>query len=323
MSEKAQGEKAKEECDKKEFPEFQGFHGYGMRCSKMKKMMKFWNMFNMYGKEQPFMGPPQFGAESWHQPPFPSRNPPFPSPNHQRGIEVHHYIHFGPPPRKSFHPYFRPLSCFGPMGRPPFFGPMDRPPFFGPMGRPPFPGSMGRPPFFGQGPMGLPPCGPYGKLPFPCGPWNKGPYGSCQKESYNKEANECRCKELYGECPCKELYGECKCKEENMECRCKELYGECRCKELYGECPCKEPSAEGFYERQPFPLDMWGRTPRFGIWESFPMRPPFIGFGPGPCKGFAPCEKPSCCPKKFCNKKCDKKQEKEKKEETPETPDNK
>ena len=64
-------------------------HGFGMRCHKLRKMMKLWNMFN-YGRG-PCMGPPQWGPECWQKPPCPP-------PLHQRGLEVHHYIHFGPPP---------------------------------------------------------------------------------------------------------------------------------------------------------------------------------------------------------------------------------
>ena len=98
---------------KKELPK--KHHGFGMRCHKMKKMMKFMQMMNMW--QQPCMGPQGFGPECWGQ-----TFPPCPPPPRPRGLEVHHYIHFGPPSPPPFE---------GPCGRPPC-GPCGRPPFEGP-----------------------------------------------------------------------------------------------------------------------------------------------------------------------------------------------
>ena len=151
-------------------------HGFGMRCHKMKKWMKFMYMMNMMNSTCPS----GFGFG----PGFNQFGPPF-----QRGLEVHHYIHFGPP-------------TMGPpgFGRPPMMGMMG-PPFFrrhmGPpgFGRPPMMGMMGPPPFFGRhmGPPGFgrPPMGPppFGFLHGPHGPHghHHGPHGSCEKKEEQKK----------------------------------------------------------------------------------------------------------------------------------------
>ena len=165
-------------------------HGFGMRCHKMRKWMKFMHMMQMMNNQ-----PMGFGF-----------GPRFGPPPH-RGLEVHHYIHFGPP-RPPMGPGFgRP-----PMG-PPGFGipPMgppgfDRPPMGPPgFGRPPMgPPGFGRPPMgppgFGRPPMGppefgRPPIGPWFP-PFgghhhhgPHGPHGHcGPHGPCEiKENEKKE----------------------------------------------------------------------------------------------------------------------------------------
>ena len=144
-------------------------HGFGMRCHKMKKFMRFiWMMKMSRGKQ---FGPQFCGL----------RNPPFP----KREMEVHHYIHFGPPQpqmgRFGQYPmtlgFYRPpmgprgfgkppIGCFG---RPPM-GCFRRPPM-GCFGKPPM-GCFGRPPMgaprFGRPPFGFPGCGrppmgPFGK----------------------------------------------------------------------------------------------------------------------------------------------------------------
>ena len=131
-------------------------HGFGMRCHKMKKFMKFMFMMKMLKGQKCFK--PQ-----------------------QRGIEVHHYIHFGPPSPQvpGFHHGFpgmmrRPMGpCFGrpPMG--PCFG---RPPMGLCFGRPTMGPRFGRPmgPRFGRPPMG--PC--FGRPPMgPC--FGRPPMGPC------------------------------------------------------------------------------------------------------------------------------------------------
>lgn len=154
-------------------------HGFGMNCHKRIKFMK---MMQMMG------GPGCWGMGMGMM------RPPFPCP--PRGLEVHHYIHFGPPPPP-------------PMFRPPFFGPppMGRPPFFGkgpcekgpceemgeePCGRPPFPWGMG----MGRHHMGPP--GPFGFGPhFGFGPWGKPPcegFGPCGKPPCcGKKCDEKKC----------------------------------------------------------------------------------------------------------------------------------
>ena len=115
-------------------------HGFGMRCHKMRKWMKFMHMMQMMNNQ-----PMGFGF-----------GPRFGPPPH-RGLEVHHYIHFGPP-RPPMGPGF---------GRPPM-----GPPGFG---RPP----MGPwfPPFGGHHHHG--PHGPHGHC---------GPHGPCEiKENEKKE----------------------------------------------------------------------------------------------------------------------------------------
>ena len=141
-------------------------HGFGMRCRKMRKWMKFMYMANMmnntYNSDFPFG--PGFGPMHHRFGPPP---PPF-----NRGLEVHHYIHFGPPPVCP--PGFgRP-----PMGPPPFFRRHMGPPGFGrpPMGPPPFFGRHMGPPGFGKPPMGPPPFG------FP-----HGPHGPCEMKEEPKE----------------------------------------------------------------------------------------------------------------------------------------
>ena len=60
-------------------------HGFGMRCRKMRKWMRFMHMMGMMN------GPCGFGFGPGHH-----RFGP-PPPPHHGGLEVHHYIHFGPP----------------------------------------------------------------------------------------------------------------------------------------------------------------------------------------------------------------------------------
>ena len=116
-------------------------HGFGMRCHKMRKWMRFMHMMQMMNTYQP-MG---FGFGQRFGSPY-------------RGLEVHHYIHFGPP---------RP-----PMGPPGFGRPPMGPPGFGrpPMGPPGF----GRPPMGPPG-FGRPPMGPW--FPPFGGPHHHGPHG--------------------------------------------------------------------------------------------------------------------------------------------------
>ena len=64
-------------------------HGFGMRCRKMRKWMKYMTMMNMMNSYDPC----GFGFGPGHH----RFGPPPPPPFH-RGLEVHHYIHFGPPP---------------------------------------------------------------------------------------------------------------------------------------------------------------------------------------------------------------------------------
>ena len=133
-----EGEPKVKNCPKcgKELPKKQ--HGFGMRCHKMKKFMKFMFMMKML-KGQKCCKP------------------------QQKGIEVHHYIHFGPPaPHHGFLGMMRrhPMGpCFGrpPMGpgfgRPPMFGRLRMGPCFA---RPPMGPGFGRPPMgpcFGKPPM--------------------------------------------------------------------------------------------------------------------------------------------------------------------------
>ena len=145
-------------------------HGFGMRCHKMKKWMKFMYMMHMM---RSYGGPFGFGFGPRHH-----RFGPPPPP--QRGFEVHHYIHFGPPRPPMFPPFF---------GRPPMF------PWMGPgfgrhhMGPPGF----GRPP---MGPMFPPfgfghhhgPHGPFGPHFGPFGPHGPhGPHGPCEKKEDEKK----------------------------------------------------------------------------------------------------------------------------------------
>ena len=274
------GEQKIKECPKckKELPK--KCHGFGMRCHKMKKFMKFMkmmNMWNMWGPERPFCPPPM--------------GPPPMGPN---ALEVHHFIHFGPPPR--------PCPPPPPMGRPPFFGHMGHHPMGPPPMGPPAMGPMGRPPFFGpHGPMmGKPPCfGPCGKGPCEKGPCEKGPCekGPCEKEPCEKGP----CEKGPCEWPC-------------FKPPCDEDF------------PCGDEWGEEPFDRPPFP---WGMGRRhmgpppcgpFGFGPHFGFGGPRFGFGPhfgfgGPW-GKPPCEwgKPPCCGKK-CEKKEDEKKEDEKKEE--------
>ena len=148
-------------------------HGFGMGCRKMRKMMKFMHMMKM------FKGP-QFGPEGF------GPRPPFP-PSEGRKLEVHHYIHFGPP-RPPMGP------CFG---RPPMGPGFGRPPMGPGFGRPPMGPGFGRPPMgpgFGRPPMGPPPF--WGKPP--CGEKpehhrhhrHHGPHGPCGKPPCDKKKEE-------------------------------------------------------------------------------------------------------------------------------------
>ena len=131
-------------------------HGFGMRCHKRRKWMRFMHMMGMIN------GPCGFGFGPGHH-----RFGPPPPPFH-RGLEVHHYIHFGPPRH--------PPMCPPGFGRPPMMGPpgfgfgWGRPPMGPPgfgCGRPPCPPGFGferppmGPPGFGMGPC-FPPHGPHG-----------------------------------------------------------------------------------------------------------------------------------------------------------------
>ena len=176
-------------------------HGFGMRCHKMKKMMRFWYMFNMFGRQQPFMGSCKFGPECWEQTSFFPCHPPCPPYHHERGLEVHHYIHFGPPSIEEHPPHFRPPTCFGPMGRPHSFGQFE------PMG-----------------PWGESPCGPFGKQP--CGPC--GPCGLCEKGSFGKKPCNIDVCKMGKSCPKKLPSGEC-------PCPC----GPCKDNKC-DECPCEK-----------------------------------------------------------------------------------
>ena len=124
------GEPKIKDCPKcgKELPK--KHHGFGMRCHKMKKFMKFMFMMKMMKMMK---------GQNCFKP-------------QQRGLEVHHYIHFGPPaPRHHGFPGMMRRPLMGPcFGRPPM-GPC--------FGRPPMgPGFGGHPmgPGFGRPPMG--PC---------------------------------------------------------------------------------------------------------------------------------------------------------------------
>ena len=140
-------------------------HGFGMRCHKMRKYMKFMHMMKMMNT-CPFgfgFGPRRFGP---------------PSP--YGGIEVHHYIHFGPPG------YDRPMTpWFGRHMGPPGFGRFCRPPMPPFFGRPPMGPGFGRPmgpPGFGRPPMGFfPHFGPHHMH----GP--HGPRGPCEKKEEAKK----------------------------------------------------------------------------------------------------------------------------------------
>ena len=97
-SKKKEGEPKLKTCPKcgKDLPKKP--HGFGMRCHKMKKFMKFMHMMKMFRGPGPQFGP---GPEC-----FGPRHPPCPPgpPHHERGLEVHHYIHFGPPPHHGMPP---------------------------------------------------------------------------------------------------------------------------------------------------------------------------------------------------------------------------
>ena len=155
-------------------------HGFGMRCHKMKKWMKFMKMMRMMRMMRmmnTWGGPCGFGF-----------GPRFHPMGFNRGLEVHHYIHFGPPSpfygRPSMGPFgfCRPPMCPPGFGRPPCFGrPPMGPPGFGRFGRPPMmgPPGFGRPPMGPWFPphMGFGPHGPHG----PCGP------SPCKKKEEKKE----------------------------------------------------------------------------------------------------------------------------------------
>ena len=169
------GEPKIKECPKckKALPKKE--HGFGLRCHKrMKfmKMMKMMNMMGMWGRGPEFWGP---------------ERPPCPPPFGPRGLEVHHYIHFGPPPFWGPPPMGPP-----PMGRPPFWGPP-------PMGPPPFLGPKGP---CGKGPCEKEPCGkgPCEKGICEKGPCEKGPCEwPCFKPPYEEDYP---CEEGWGEEPC-------------------------------------------------------------------------------------------------------------------------
>ena len=96
-------------------------HGFGMKCRKMRKMMKFMKFMKMMKGEGPFGPGPKCGPGFFGRP---CTAPP------SRGLEVHHYIHFGPPPQTP------PGLCRPPMGppgfcRPGFGRPSMGPPEFG------------------------------------------------------------------------------------------------------------------------------------------------------------------------------------------------
>ena len=124
-------------------------HGFGMRCHKMKKFMKYMHMMKMLEGAEGFGPGPKFG----NVPGFFGRPPCTPPP--RRGLEVHHYIHFGSPERPPMGPpgFGRP-----PMGPPGFGRPPMGPPGFGrpPMGPPGFGRPPMGPPGFGRPPMGPP-----------------------------------------------------------------------------------------------------------------------------------------------------------------------
>ena len=195
-------------------------HGFGMRCHKMKKMMKFiWMMKMSRGKQ---FGPQFCGL----------RNPPSP----KKEMQVHHYIHFGPPqpPMGMFGKFpmtpgfFRPpmgprgfgkppmgcfgkppMGCFGkpPMGcfrRPPM-GCFRRPPM-GCFGRPPM-GCFRRPPMgcFGRPPMGIP---RFGRPPFGFPGFGRPLMGPFGKERPHTHHHHRKCEKP----PC-----DLKKKEENKE----------------------------------------------------------------------------------------------------------
>ena len=296
-------------------------HGFGMRCHKMKKIMKLWNILS-YGRGL-CMGLPQWSPECW-------QNPYCPPLHHQRGLEVHHYIHFGPPQREELPPHFGPP----PIRRPPCFGPspMGRDSCFGA-------GLMGQRQCFGARQMGPPPCFRSGSMGNPqcLGPCDKLPSESCGKESCENLMScpkpcqcgeNCTCEE---DCGCrKEFLKECTCGEECPKpCQCKEdceckkecpIGNDCKCGD---QCPCPKPPYKQCEGGSQFQWGMWGRPPfrgfegplgrpLFGGFGGPYGRPPFGGFGGlcgrPPCGGygFEPCRK-SPCQKKCGEKKCDKK----------------
>ena len=159
-------------------------HGFGMRCHKMKKFMKYMWMMKMHRGTQ--FGPKCFGLR---QPPFPKRE-----------MQVHHYIHLGPP----HHHFGIPPMGMGRFGRFPMMAPgfcrtsmgpgFGRPPMGPGFGKPPMGPGFGRPPMgpgfwrFGRLPMGprfgrfgRPPMGPlgFGRPPFGF------PMGPCGKEGHH------------------------------------------------------------------------------------------------------------------------------------------
>ena len=101
-------------------------HGFGMRCHKMKKFMKYMWMMKMHRGTQ--FGPKCFGL----RPPFPKRE-----------MQVHHYIHLGPP----HHHFGIPPMGMGRFGRFPMMAPGFCRTSMGPgFGRPPMGPGFGRPP---------------------------------------------------------------------------------------------------------------------------------------------------------------------------------
>jgi hypothetical protein len=255
------GEPKIKECPKckKELPK--KCHGFGMKCRKTKKFMKFMKMMQMYGG----MGMCGFGPERSFCPP----PPPF-----GNSLEVHHYIHFGPP-----------CPPPPPMGRPPFFGPcpmgFGRPPFFGPRG------PMG---LMGPPPMGRPPCfGPCDKGPCEKGPCEKGicKKGPCEKGPCEWPCFKPPCEEEF---PSGDEWGEEPCERPPF------------------------PWGMGRRHMGPPPCGPFGFGPHFGLggpWGGPHFgfggpwgKPPCEGWGKPPCCG-------KKCEDKKCEKKEDEKKEPE------------
>ena len=222
------GEEKLKECPKCKKPLPKKCHGFGMRCHKMKKLMRMMQMTN-------YCQPPQqcqFRPFMTFQPPCPPCAPPCRS----NGLEVHHYIHFGPPQPAQPRPFE-----FGPQG----YG-------FPPMGPPPF----GHHPPMGQPPFGHhPPMGPFGHHP-PIGP---PPFGKDPKECGKK------CNKSDSESPCKKpCMPPCKspCRPPcEFPCR-----PPCGFMDMWGKCP-----GFGFPPMRPPMFGMfrpWEMPPQRPSWEG-------------------------------------------------------